>query len=89
MNEQELAQQLFELIEKRKEIEKAEAKLKEHFKTRLSTERPYQIGIFMFFLTERSRTDLDKERLRGELGSRYSDFEKVSTYNVMDLKKVA
>lgn len=36
----------------------------------------------------RERRDLDKDLLRGELGERFSAFEKVSQYAVLDIKKV-
>ena len=89
MNESQMAEELFDLIEKRKEIERKETALKAHFKNLLGESKSLMVGGYFISLSERLRTDLDKEKLRTELGSRLSEFEKISSYNVLDLKKVA
>jgi hypothetical protein len=45
-------------------------------------------GEYALTRTMRERRDLDKDLLRSELGERFSDFEKVSVYAVLDIKKV-
>jgi predicted phage-related endonuclease len=45
-------------------------------------------GEYALTRTMRERRDLDKDLLRSELGERFSDFEKVSVYAVLEIKKV-
>jgi bifunctional ADP-heptose synthase (sugar kinase/adenylyltransferase) len=81
------AQQLSELIEKRKELEKVEKEIKEFFKAIIGNEGVLLAGDYMILISERSRKDVDKKSLAAELGERYSQFEKESSYQIVEVKR--
>lgn len=45
-------------------------------------------GEYALTRSQRERRDLDKDLLRSELGERYFEFERVSVYSVLDIKRV-
>lgn len=45
------------------------------------------IGEYLIILSERIRTDLDKDALQKELGDKFQEFLKQSTYSVLDVRK--
>jgi predicted phage-related endonuclease len=45
-------------------------------------------GEYALTRTIRERRDLDKDLLKAELGERFSEFERVSVYAVLEIKKV-
>lgn len=83
----EKALNLLKMIEQRKMIEKAEKELKDHFKDLLGEDSIIIVGEVVISLSERTRTDLDKKALAAELGDKIKQFEKSSTYQVMDVKR--
>lgn len=44
-------------------------------------------GEFIILSSTKTRTDLNKEALQAELGDRLKDFQKQSTYKILEVKK--
>jgi len=81
------AQELFDLIEARKEIEKKERELKDYFKA--MGEVAIKANDILITLTEKERTNLDKLALTAFLGpDKIHEFETVTEYVQVDVKKV-
>jgi hypothetical protein len=81
------AQELFNLIEARKEIEKKERELKDYFKA--MGEVAIKANDILITLTEKERTNLDKLALTAFLGiDKLSEFETTTHYQQVDVKKV-
>jgi hypothetical protein len=75
----------------REEIRALEAEAKELrpiIDSNLSNTNLLIAGEYALTRTMRERRDLDKDLLKAELGERFSEFEKVSVYAVLDIKKV-
>ena len=84
----ELAENLFKVIEARKELEKRETELKEQVKELMGEESILEAGSIFISFDERSRTDLDKKKMQQELGLELlKQFEKTSTFRVMQVIK--
>jgi hypothetical protein len=69
------------------ELTKRADAIKKSVKSEL-TYGEHQFGEFKVTYTQRTRIDLDKEAVTKELGDRVKDFEKISGYDVLLLKKV-
>ena len=81
------AQELFNLIEARKEIEKKERELKDYFKA--MGEVAIKANDILITLTEKERTNLDKLALTAFLGpDKIHEFETVTEYVKVDVKRV-
>lgn len=81
------AQELFNLIEARKEIEKKERELKDYFKA--MGEVAIKANDILITLTEKERTNLDKLALTAFLGpDKIHEFETVTEYVQVDVKRV-
>lgn len=78
------ARQLFELVEQRKIIEKAEKQLKSEFKS-LAGNGALTLGKFTVVLSEQTRTGIDKKKLVAELGD-ISRFETKTTFTKLEVK---
>lgn len=84
----ELAENLFKVIEARKELEKRETELKEQVKELMGDESILEAGSIFISFDERSRTDLDKKKMQQDLGLELlKQFEKTSTFRVMQVIK--
>ena len=83
-----LALKLFKTIENRKQIEKEESELKEQIKLIMGDETVLEAGEIFISLDERSRTDLDKNKMKEELGLELlKKFEKTSSFKVLSVVK--
>lgn len=82
----EKAKLLLNVIEQRKHLEKLEKELKNDFKALLGSEVAINASGILISLDSRNRTSLDKEALKAVID--LSPFEKVSSYQVMSVKKV-
>lgn len=90
--EKDFAEELFDLIHKRRFIEKKEKELKDHFKTQMDDLciTVMMVGDYVLTLDERKTTSIDREKLADELGViKAKEFEKEIKYKVLDLKKAA
>lgn len=84
----ELALKLFKTIENRKQIEKTETELKEQIKLIMGDETVLEAGDIFISLDERQRTDLDKAKMKEELGLELlKKFEKTSSFKVLSVVK--
>lgn len=83
----EMAANFASLREQAKEIEKAQKEMRNALIAALGDEQSALIGEYLIILSERVRTDLDKDALAIELGDRFSEFQKQSSYQVLDIKK--
>jgi len=84
----ELAQDLFNAIELRKELEKKEKELKEQIKLIMGEEKLLEAGSIFITLDDRERTDLDKKAMIQELGmDLIKRFEKTSSFVMMSVKQ--
>jgi hypothetical protein len=83
----ELATQLLEVIELRKELEKNEKELKDRVKAIMGEEKVLDTGSVLILLDDRERTDLDKKRLTQELGmDLIRQYETKSTFQIMTVR---
>lgn len=83
------AQDLFSLIELRKETEKREKILKDHFRILMGNEELNNVlvGNFLITLDERKTTSIDREMLKKELGEeRAKEFERETVYEILSVK---
>lgn len=53
----------------------------------LGDENSGKAGDYLLIATKRQRSDLDKKALAARLGDAIKDFEKITTYIVLDIKK--
>lgn len=86
-----LAHAIRRTYEIREEIRRLEAEAKELrpvIDNNLGSMNVLIAGEYALTRVVRDRRDLDKDLLRAELGERFSDFERVSVYAVLDIKKV-
>lgn len=85
MDQIQIAQELFSILELRKEVEKKEKELKESIKAIMGDEKFLDAGNVVITLAERTRTDLDKKGLLAQFGDAVKAFEKVTTFQVMNV----
>ena len=83
-----LLQRLFDLAELRKECEREERALKATLKHLMGGRTLLQEGTLCAVRAAVTRTDLDKEALRLELGDRFNLFEKQSVYETLTVRKM-
>jgi len=84
------ARELFNIIEKRKAAEKKEKALKEYFKSKCEGDQVIKIGAHIITLTDKERSSLDKKQLIADHGEEFvNDYEYITTYTVLDIKRVA
>ena len=86
-----LAHAIGRTCEIREEIRRLEAEAKELRPVIDANLGPNNIliaGEYALTRVMRERRDLDKDLIKAELGERFSDFERVSVYAVLDIKKV-
>ncbi len=82
----EKANELFELIEARKEIERKERELKDYFKA--MGEAAIKANDILITLTEKERTNLDRKALQAFMGDKLVEFETTTEYVQVDVKRV-
>jgi site-specific recombinase XerC len=83
----EKALELKEVIDQRKDLEKKEKALKEHFK--VMNENALKVGDILITFDDAKRTGLDKKSLAEKLGDKLKEFETITTYKKMSVKNVA
>jgi len=84
----EKAQMLYDLIQQRKVIEKAESDLKAFFKDQI-TDGVLVAGDIVITLEARTRTGFDRKALEIKLGIEIKDFETTTEYTQMNVVKKA
>jgi hypothetical protein len=83
----EMALQLFKINAERRELEKREKAIKDHFKALLGPEGAAKAGDYLVTTTERTRVDLDKQALAAKIDLKQFEVEK--SYSVLEIKKLA
>lgn len=84
----EIAQKLFNTIEARKQLEKAEKELKDRVKELMGTEKMLDAGNILILLDDRERTDLDKKRMTLDLGlDLIKQYETKSSFQIMTVRE--
>lgn len=86
--EEKLAIQLSHIIADRRELEKKETELKNHFKAMLDGEAGIlKVGDVLIIISECERSDLDKKSLMADIGEdKFNKFLKTSTYLKTEVK---
>ncbi len=86
-----LANELLELIEARKVIERREKELKQYFKTKLDNigHDTASLGGVLISLVTKERRDLDKKSLKAHFGDLIKSFEKTTRYLQVDVKPIS
>ena len=87
-----LALELKETIDRRREIEKREDELKSYFKTKLGSlgQDTASVGGILISLTSKSRTDIDKKAIAAQMGADWlKQFEKKTNYTQVDVKEIS
>lgn len=82
------ARLLYDIIRKRKALEKKELELKEYFKGLLEDESKIECADFIIYKTYGHRTDLDKAKLKYVLGPNYKLYEIITNYTKLEIKKM-
>lgn len=85
-----IANELLEVIERRKALERKEQELKNYFKTHLSSLNidTVNVGGVLISLVNKSRSSLDRNALEVAFGSEViSRYEKVTSYIQVDVKQ--
>jgi hypothetical protein len=88
----ELAIELKAVIDQRRAIEKREEELKSYFKTKLGNlgHDIANLGGVLISLVSKSRTDIDKKAIAGQMGADFlKRFEVKSRYIQVDVKEIA
>lgn len=85
-----IANELLEVIEQRRQLDRREEELKSYFRTRLKglNVDTVTIGGILISLVEKSRSSLDRKAL--EVAFTYeviSRYEKITTYTQVDIKQ--
>lgn len=57
------------------------------FQAELADENSAKVGDYLLIATKRQRSDLDKKALAQRLGDAIKEFEKITVYTVIDIKK--
>lgn len=83
----ETAQEFAAIREQIKTLEAAQKRMRSELIEALGDENSALVGEYLLILSERVRTDLDKEALQQELGDKFREFQRESTYSVLDIKK--
>lgn len=84
-----LVERLSEIIEAKKHLEKAERDIKADLKAIMSDLGVQALGAggYVMIISDRVRTELDKEMVKAALGIRYNEFLKKSEYQIFEVKK--
>jgi hypothetical protein len=83
-----MAQRLAAVIDQRRELEKEERELKEHFKAEFGSSSILQVGDVIITAEERTRTSLDKSKLIAVYGKdTMAQYETVTTYIQLNVQK--
>jgi predicted phage-related endonuclease len=80
--------QYVSLSEQIKALTEQQEKLKKEIKHELGSKGEHKIGEFKISYAERTRIDLDKKKIEEFLGDKVKDFEKITGYEVLVVKKV-
>lgn len=91
ITEKEYAQVLFEIIKQRRELDKKEKELKEHFKKTMESANVsvMKVGDFILALDDRKTTSIDRDKLFDDLGLKAKVYEREILYKVLDIKRAA
>jgi hypothetical protein len=84
-----LAQELLEVIEQRKSLDKRESDLKDLFKTKLNSQgiNTLSVGGILISLVSKERSNLDKKALVAAFGEEtVQGFERIAKYIQVDVK---
>lgn len=84
----EKAEAFHALVEKRREIEKAEKLLRDYLRNEIGEDGALSAGNFVILLETRNRTDIDKKLLVEKLGSSVERFYKRSSYQIVNIKHI-
>jgi len=84
-----LVERLAGIIEMRRTLEADEKEVKSAIKDILAGFEVNVLGAgdFVVILSDRTRTDVDKKKLKVELGERYAEFETKTDYQILEVKK--
>ncbi len=84
-----LVDRLSEIIESRKSLETEEREIKSQLKNLMSEldTSILNVGKYVAIISNRVRTDLDKEMVATLLGDKYKDCLKKSEYQIFEVKK--
>jgi hypothetical protein len=82
------ARKLDDIRKFKAELEAEEKDLREFFKSYIGEKSSALAGSYIVTLTNRERKDLDRDAARKLLGERYSELEKKTSYQVLEVKKV-
>jgi predicted phage-related endonuclease len=78
----------FQAIKKQmSEMEATMKELRASLKEALGDESSALVGEFLVLVSERTRKDVDKDALQKELGDAFDKFLKVSSYEILEVKK--
>ena len=90
LTDSKLAQELNQIIQDRKALEKREDQLKQFFKTRMSAmgTDTLSVGGILVSMVAKSRSSLDAKALTVALGEeKIAEFQKVTEYIQIDVKR--
>lgn len=82
-----LANDFADIRETMKAMERRQKDLRASLVAALGDDNSAMIGEWLLVLSERVRTDLDKDALAEALGERFKEFQRASSYEVLDIKK--
>jgi hypothetical protein len=82
------ANELYQVIQQRKALEKAESELKDFFKEKI-TDGVLDAGAVKILIQKRERTTLDAKALEKELGPKLEKFQRVTEYTQMTVEASA
>jgi hypothetical protein len=82
----ELVDNLHWYIEKRKELEREERRLKSRLYDLLDGSSSLKAGDYLVVVSERERCDINKEKVKSILGNKYEEVVEVKHYKIMEVK---
>jgi hypothetical protein len=86
---QDLVEKFLDLKEAQRQAQEEVADLRAKLIETLGDEKALLVGDeFLVTVSERSRSDIDREKLKVRLGKEFDDFQNRSTYTVLDVKPV-
>ena len=85
----EMAKQLAEIIQERKDLEKKEKTLKEFFKAEIGDSGAANVGDILITLEDRSRESVDKKSIEADMGREWLEqYLKTSSYQMVSVKNL-
>lgn len=88
-SDESLAQELYQIIEERKHLEKREKELKQHFKAVMGKNHAVRCGDYAFTLKEAVTTYIDRAALALSMGDKFLEkFTKETQYTKFEIVRI-